>query len=89
MTKGERLVWAAAFVKYDDINSPPPHVIRGNAAQWAAWELDQTVCAVEAACGVVTRLRACEAAVLDGFGECDVVQMYREALQEAEDGNGA
>jgi hypothetical protein len=82
MTQGERLVWAAAFVKQFTISNPPIGHTPDRDNAWAEWERAQTVSAVEYASAAVLLLRTVRDDVAEGFEGFDTSQWLDEMLAE-------
>jgi hypothetical protein len=86
MTKGERLVWAAAFARALEKCANPPAAsmgARGDKKMLAEWERACTVAAVESAAFAVVRLRqAHDDVALTDVGKVGnvVCAMYREMI---------
>lgn len=76
LTKGERVVWAAAFVRELSIRlENRPHWAHGKID----FEVNQACSATETAWAIVEYLRDVKQYVIDGFGEDDeVYKMYKD-----------
>lgn len=92
MTDGEKLVWAAAYVKEFRFDEVPNHVImeenewknggeRGKSP-WEEWELDRAASAAEYASSVVSRMRDIRERILEGWGEDSYIyKMFCEMVE--------
>lgn len=83
MTDGEKMIWAAAFVKKLDLSNPPREVVLpGNTEQWKEWESTQTHHAIEWASGAVEHAREELKSIEEGFGKSSSVYRMLKAMVE-------
>ena len=82
MTEGEKIIWAAVFVKECDTKFAPPHLrLPKQRKEREEWARGVAVSAIETTCYGVRMLRGVEPDVVEGFGEdSDVVAMLREMI---------
>lgn len=80
MSQGEKMIWAAAFVRHLDIANPPADVVR-DPEVWGAWERDRAADAVEAANVAVDLAQRALARVAEGWGaDSECYQQLAEML---------
>lgn len=88
MTKNERMIWAAAYVKHFDLKNPPSRCLSGpnSVEEWCKWEDQQCVSAMENAANAVGRARRNRAEFLEGWEGCDCADMVAQMIPEVDDG---
>jgi hypothetical protein len=85
MTTGEKMIWAAEFVKRADLQKCPSYILGGVLEERRKWEEKIAIGAAEWASTVVTLLRKIESDVEKEYGDCDnTYQFYKERILEKE-----
>ncbi|MFA5132601.1 MAG: hypothetical protein WC444_04765 [Candidatus Paceibacterota bacterium] len=80
MTAGERLIWAAWFVKVLDFNTNNTEILK-DSKKWEEFESARMHQAAESATGIVNRLREQADSIEDGFGlNSPVTRMVHDML---------
>lgn len=82
MNSVEEMIYASAYARrYAELIHNPPRelLLPALREEWAAWEREQTVNAIEHAANAVISFREAEADVAEGWRGTEVFDMYVDA----------